>query len=321
MADSKSAAGVNKIVLSPGKHLPDFYNGSKATFHFKTSKPDGTVIDDSKCLKKPMELIFGKQFKMPIWEECLKSMRIGEIAQFDIEKNFVDAYPLVSKSYRQFAGVWKGDTGSHCCGFTGMKEGLGHPDLDDIMKKPTDLSFIFELISVNAPGDYEKESWAMDPEEKLQSVPLLQEQGNKFYRQKKYKEASEKYAEALNRLEQLLLREKPGEEEWLELEKLKIPLLLNFSQCKLVEKDYYPVIEHTTTVLKKEEDNVKALFRRAKAHVGAWNPEEARADFRRVAELDPSLSNVIKNELKLLDQAEKKKNQEDKAKLCGKIFS
>ncbi|XP_023237615.1 AH receptor-interacting protein-like [Centruroides sculpturatus] len=268
-----------------------------------------------------MELIFGKQFKMPIWEECLKSMRIGEIAQFDIQKNFVDAYPLVSKSYRQFAGVWKGDTSSHCCGFTGMKEGLGHPDLDGIMKKPTDLSFIFELISVNAPGDYEKESWAMDPEEKLQSIPLLQEQGNEFYGQKKYKEASEKYAEALNRLEQLLLREKPGEEEWLELEKLKIPLLLNFSQCKLVEKDYYPVIEHTTTVLKKEEDNVKALFRRAKAHVGAWNPEEARADFRRVAELDPSLSNVIKNELKLLDQAEKKKNQEDKAKLCGKIFS
>lgn len=310
-----------KILLNPGKKTPEFTDGSKAVFHFKTSKQDGTVIDDSKKVNRPMELIFGKQFKMPIWEECLKSMKIGEIAQFDIKKNFVDAYPLVSKSYRQFAGLTKGDNSSHCCGFMGMKEGLGHADLDELMKKPTDLSFIFELVSVSAPGDYEKESWAMDPEEKLQSVPLLHEQGNMFYKEKKYKEASNKYAEALNRLEQLLLREKPGEEEWLELEKLKIPLLLNFSQCKLVEKDYYAVIEHTSTVLKKEQDNVKALFRRAKAHVGAWNPEEARSDFHRVLELDPSLGNIVRNELKLLDLAEKEKNKEDKAKLCGKIFS
>lgn len=47
-------------------------------------------------------------------------------------------------------------------------------------------------------------------------------------------------------------REKPGEEEWLALEKMKIPILLNYSQCKLINKDYYQVIEYTTTVLEKE---------------------------------------------------------------------
>ena len=47
-------------------------------------------------------------------------------------------------------------------------------------------------------------------------------------------------------------REKPGDEHWKALDDRKIPLLLNYSQCKLLCKDYYPVIEHTTEVLKKD---------------------------------------------------------------------
>jgi hypothetical protein len=31
-----------------------------------------------------------------------------------------------------------------------------------------------------------------------------------------------------------------------------LPLLLNFSQCKLYEKEYYKVIEHCSTVLKSD---------------------------------------------------------------------
>lgn len=38
----------------------------------------------------------------------------------------------------------------------------------------------------------------------------------------------------------------------MELIKIKIPLLLNYSQCKLLKKDYYAVIEHCTEVLKHE---------------------------------------------------------------------
>ena len=47
-------------------------------------------------------------------------------------------------------------------------------------------------------------------------------------------------------------REKPGDEEWIEVDKKKIPLLLNYAQCKLLEGDYYTVITHTTDVLKKD---------------------------------------------------------------------
>lgn len=66
--------------------------GTEQVFHFKTQTIDKDdvlqdVIDDSKAINKPMEIILGKQFKMPIWEECLKSMRVEEIAEFRVEKN------------------------------------------------------------------------------------------------------------------------------------------------------------------------------------------------------------------------------------------
>lgn len=50
-------------------------------------------------------------------------------------------------------------------------------------------------------------------------------------------------------LQLLSRRLKPHEKEWDDLNKIKIPLLLNLAQCKLISKDYYQVIEHCTTIL------------------------------------------------------------------------
>lgn len=66
-------------------------------------------------------------------------------------------------------------------------------------------------------------------------------------------------------------------------------------------------------------DNVKAYFRRAKAHVGAWNPDEAKKDFQKVMELDPSLISLVKKELTIIDEQIKRKDTEDKSKL-KKLF-
>lgn len=54
-------------------------------FHYRTSLCDGTVLDDSKaadCHSKPMELIMGKKFKLPVWEQIVTTMREGEISEF-----------------------------------------------------------------------------------------------------------------------------------------------------------------------------------------------------------------------------------------------
>lgn len=43
---------------------------------------DRTVLDDSKRVGVPMEVVFGNMFKLDVWETLLKSMRIGEVAEF-----------------------------------------------------------------------------------------------------------------------------------------------------------------------------------------------------------------------------------------------
>ena len=56
------------------------------------------------------------------------------------------------------------------------------------------------------PGDYEKEAWQMTAEEKLESVPILREQGNILFQNGDTKGAAAKYHEAIARIEQLALR-------------------------------------------------------------------------------------------------------------------
>lgn len=56
----------------------------QVTFHFRTQLCDDerTVIDDSKVVGTPMELVIGNMFKLDIWETLLSSMRISEVAEF-----------------------------------------------------------------------------------------------------------------------------------------------------------------------------------------------------------------------------------------------
>ena len=64
---------------------------------------------------------------------------------------------------------------------------------------------------------------------------------------------------------------------------------------------------------------MKALYRRARAHYGAWNPSSAKEDYFRVIALDQKLENTCKKELKKLEDSEKLKNKEDMEKM-KKLF-
>uniref|UniRef100_UPI00398E9B02 AH receptor-interacting protein-like n=1 Tax=Pristiophorus japonicus TaxID=55135 RepID=UPI00398E9B02 len=79
------ADGITKRILHAGSgELLDFSDGTKATFHYKAlmCNDERTVIDDSRVRGKPMELIIGKKFKLPVWETIVASMRKGELAEF-----------------------------------------------------------------------------------------------------------------------------------------------------------------------------------------------------------------------------------------------
>lgn len=64
-------------------------------------------------------------------------------------------------------------------------------------------------------------------------------------------------------------------------------------------------------------DNVKAFYKRAKAHAAVWNEREARADFAKVLELDPSLEQSVAKELRVMEEKIRTKDKEEKSRYKG----
>lgn len=112
-----------------------------------------------------------------------------------------------------------------------QNEGIGYKDLDELFTKPCDLEFTIgenkdgrpkaiqlnyklmekslffpELISVELPNEYEKESWQLSENEKFATIKECREIGNELYRNGKIDEAEEKYRSALALIEPLLLK-------------------------------------------------------------------------------------------------------------------
>ncbi|KAL8180947.1 UNVERIFIED_CONTAM: hypothetical protein K2H54_042893 [Gekko kuhli] len=315
--------GVKKKILHGGYgELPDFQEGSKITFHFQTLKDDfeRTVLDDSREAGIPMEIIVGKMFKIEVWETLLTSMRIGEVAEFWCDPVHTGMYALVSKSMRKIAeGKDPLEGQKHRCGMGNLFDyhSTGYTDLDELQRTPQPLIFIMELFKVEDPSAYKRDTWAMNTEEKLVAVPKLHTEGNRLVLSRKFKEAAEKYQEAVICLRNIQAKEKPWEEEWLHLEELVNPLVLNYCQCQLELGEYYEVLEHTTDLLQKDNENVKAYFKRAKAHAAVWNEEAARRDFMRVTQLDPSLAAAVRKELKLLGEKMRRKHVEERKRYQG----
>lgn len=235
-------------------------------------------------------------------------------------RQLLPQYPFVMKAIRD-ARKPREDR-HHCCGMTVQTEGLGYADLNALMSAPGDLEFTFELLSAEPPDAYEREAWQMNDAEKRADVERLRCAGNEAYRRggrADVAEAARLYAKAIGLIEQLQMKERPQDDEWLQLAAVKRPLLLNYAQCQLLAGDFYAVVEHCTEVLKAEPDNVKALFRRARGHRGAWNPAEARADWERCAALDERMAKVVEGHLVELAEAVRQHDAADRVKY-QKIF-
>lgn len=94
----------------------------------------------------------------------------------------------------------------HCCGMMLQNQGLGYKDLDSLLAKSSDLEFTLELLSVQLPEQYDKESWQMADDEKLQKVGDLRNEGNASYKKQEYAKAEECYRMAVGLIEQLMLK-------------------------------------------------------------------------------------------------------------------
>ncbi|KAH8262252.1 hypothetical protein KR026_009337 [Drosophila bipectinata] len=311
MEEQTKMKPIRKEILHPGNAYIELKPGTRVKFHFQTRKVgESRIVDDSRNMCKPMELVMGKKFKLEVWEVMVQQMSLNEVAKFTVHKSLCAQYPFISKTLRDIGK--KPEERRHCCGMTLQNEGIGYTDLDDLLQHPIDLEFIFEIISIELPEEYEKDRWQMSDEEKMLATSSLRERGNAFYKASRFSEAEKCYNDAVGIIEQLLLKEKPHDPEWEELAAIKIPLLLNYAQCRLIAGDFYAVIEHCNEVLNLDPRNVKALFRRAKAHAGAWNPMQARRDFIDALALDASLRSTVTKELKSIEEQQHARNVQDR---------
>uniref|UniRef100_A0A3P8V951 Aryl-hydrocarbon-interacting protein-like 1 n=1 Tax=Cynoglossus semilaevis TaxID=244447 RepID=A0A3P8V951_CYNSE len=310
--------GIKKTILHGGTgEIPKLITGAKVTFHFRTQLCDDerTVIDDSKVVGRPMEIVIGNMFKLDIWEALLSSMRTGEVAEFWCDTVHTGVYPIVSKSMRRIAeGKDPVDWHIHTCGMANMfaYHSLGYEDLDELMKEPKPLYFVFELLKDY--NDYINKLYSL---EKLKVVPVLHGQGNKLYKQGHYQEAMQKYKEAIICIKNVQTKEKAWEVPWMKLEKMSNTLTLNYCQCLIRTEEYYEVIEHTSDIINQHPGAMKAFYLRGKAHMEVWNEAEARQDFDRVLDLEPGMKKTVKKELAILNMRMEEKNEEDKKKYKG----
>lgn len=81
----------------------------------------------------------------------------------------------------------------------------------------------------------------------------------------------------------------------------------------ICQTNFYKAIECCTEVLKYDPNNIKAYYRRAKSHVGAWNATEAQNDFEKCMELDPNLKNAVTKEIAALKEKMKQQDAQNKS--------
>lgn len=309
--------GIHKDIQYPGKGpLPNYQKDTKAVFHFRTYINDNekTLLDDSRIWDEPFELILGHEFQLVAWELAVRSMRPGERARFTCSNEKSIGYAKLSKTLRdiQKQKIDKDFVArKSCCG----SQSTGYADLDNITG--ASLIFEFDMLTVQQPGEYKKEVWTMNDEEKYSTVADLREKGNQFFKQSNHESAGKCYAKAVGILEQLGLKEQPNSEEWNKIEDLKVPLLLNYSQVKLNQEEFVEALRHLNTVLKQDPANPKGLYRRAIANGGCWNVEESISDWRKLAEVTPSYESLAERKIQELKNTVKKKEDEEKTRLKG----
>lgn len=195
---------LKREIIYPGKTDPGPVGpDTKLSYHYRTivmRELGGRsfLVEDSRDMyDRPMETIYG-QFKLPIWESCLRSMRVGEVCRLTIRDDPVTHficlnYVVVSKCFREHCGI-KSDRCTHDGEINGVHgccmaiQDSPYRDLNELVKNPPEIfEFTFELISIQPPD--QKEIWQMSDQEKLDILSILREQGNQYYKECSYDHA------------------------------------------------------------------------------------------------------------------------------------
>ncbi|EEA05605.1 TPR repeat-containing protein [Cryptosporidium muris RN66] len=154
-------------------------------------------------------------------------------------------------------------------------------------------------------------------EELLKKILSYKETGNEQYKKGKYNEAINTYDEGLEFIEKLRKKDVDGKN--VEIENLETTLQLNKSMIYLKSSEWFKVIQVTSKILKEDQKNMKALYRRGLARIGFSMYEEAREDFLAILDLEPGNAAAIQ-QLQIIRQKISESNEKSRGSF-SKIFS
>ncbi|CAN6567286.1 unnamed protein product [Malus baccata var. baccata] len=172
-----------------------------------------------------------------------------------------------------------------------------------------DISYEVELIGF----DETKEGKAcsdMTVEERIGAADRIKIDGNGLFKEEKLEEAMQRYEMAIAYMGDYFMFQLFGKYRDMVLA-VKNPCHLNMAASFIKLKRYEEAIGQCSIVLAEDENNVKALFRRAKARAELGQTDAAREDFLKARKFAPQ-DKAIARELRLLAEHDKAVYQKQK---------
>jgi peptidylprolyl isomerase len=239
-------------------------SGSLVQVHYVGTLMDGTQFDSSRDRAGNFSFTIGRGQVIKGWDVGVASMKRGEKALLYCRSDY--AYGA-----------------------------RGSPPK---IPPETTLQFEVELLSWGLP---KKDRWEVSEKEKLSEASRLKAEGTEAFKAGKWAQAQPLYAEAAGWVE--YDDDFVEESTKAEAGALVISCWLNEAQCCLKLQDWAGAISASSSVLRKDGENVKALYRRGLANTKLQNFEMGRQDLKRAATLDPK-SREIREALEGLKEAE-----------------
>jgi len=127
--------------------------------------------------------------------------------------------------------------------------------------------------------------------EKIEAAKKRKNQGTVLFKEGDYENAAMRYAQGVAFFDNIF---DLSVDEKKEVEDLKLQSYLNLAACWLKLKKYEKARDNCTTVLKMEENNVKALFRRGQANYYLKDFDASCQDLTLANKYDPNNTEVKK---------------------------
>ncbi|XP_048139351.1 peptidyl-prolyl cis-trans isomerase FKBP62-like isoform X2 [Rhodamnia argentea] len=271
---------VLKKILKEGEGYERPNDGAVVQVKLSGKLHDGTVFVKKGDNEEPFEFKIDEEQVIDGLDRAVKNMKKGEVALVTIQPEY--AFGL-TESQQDLAVVPANST----------------------------LYYEVELLSFVK----EKESWEMNNQEKIEAAARKKEEGNASFKAGKYERASRRYEKAARFIE---YDSSFSDEEKQQARTLKISCNLNNAACKLKLRDFKEAEKLCTKVLEADSKNVKALYRRAQAHIQLVDLDLAEQDIKKALEIDPN-NREVKLEYKILKEKVREYNKRD-AQFYGNMF-